>query len=97
MVELRFEWDPQKASANLAKHGVPFSEATSAFGDEMGFVLDDPDHSDAEDRFVLIGLSAELRVLVVVHCLRRRGQVIRLISARRANRIERHQYLVRNS
>ena len=97
MAELRFEWDPQKASTNLAKHGVPFSEATSAFSDEMGFVLDDPDHSDVEDRFVLIGLSAELRVLVVVHCLRERGQVIRLISARRANRIERHQYLVRNS
>ena len=94
---LRFEWDPHKASANLAKHGVPFTEAISVFSDETGLVLDDPDHSAIEDRFVLIGLSAELRVLVVVHCLREGGQVIRLISARRASRIERQQYLARNS
>lgn len=94
---LRFEWDPQKASMNLAKHDVPFTEATSVFSDEMGFVLNDPDHSDMEDRFILIGLSAELRILVVVHCLREGGQIIRLISARRASRIERQQYLTRNS
>jgi hypothetical protein len=97
MPELRFEWDAQKAAANLAKHGVAFAEALTAFSDDTGFVLEDPDHSADEARFILLGLSAELRVLVVVHCLREAGQVIRLISARRANRREREQYKARNS
>jgi uncharacterized DUF497 family protein len=97
MSELRFEWDPRKAAANLAKHGVAFSEAETAFSDEAGFALEDPAHSADEARFVLLGLSAELRVLVVIHCLREAGQVIRLISARRANRLERDLYRVRNS
>lgn len=96
MAGLRFEWDPRKAAANLAKHGVAFEEAATAFADEAGLVLEDPDHSAVERRFVLIGLSAELRVLVVVHCLRERGEIIRLISARRANQRERIQYRGRN-
>ncbi len=58
MPELRFEWDSKKAAANLAKHGVPFSEAKTAFSDELGFVLEDPAHSAAEERFILLGLSA---------------------------------------
>ncbi len=97
MPELRFEWDPKKAAANLAKHGVPFPEAKTAFSDELGFMLEDPAHSADEDRFILLGLSASLRVLVVVHCLRERGHVIRLISARPASRRERAQYTERNS
>ena len=97
MPELRFEWDPKKAAANLAKHGVPFSEAKTAFSDDLGFVIEDPAHSADEERFILLGLSANLRLLVVVHCLRTRGQVIRIISARPASRRERMQYTKRNS
>ena len=93
MDSIRFEWDPAKAAANLRKHGVSFAEAETAFSDDYAKVLPDPDHStDDEDRFLLLGLSSALRVLVVVHCLREAGSVIRLISARRATRIERAQY-----
>jgi len=97
MASPRFEWDPRKASANLVKHGVAFAEAVTAFSDETGYVMDDPDHSELEARFILVGLSAELRVLVVIHCLREAGGVIRLISARRASRNERAQYRERNT
>ncbi len=92
MGELRFEWDPRKAAANRRKHGVSFTEAESVFGDEHALLLDDPEHSEAEDRFLLLGLSAALRVLVVVHCYRAGDTVIRLISARRADADERRQY-----
>lgn len=97
MAELRFEWDVQKAAANYAKHGISFDEGATAFTDEEGLLLDDPDHSVEEDRFVLLGLSAQLRLLVVVHCYREADSVIRLISARKANPIERHQYAARRS
>jgi len=96
MAELRFEWDPRKASANLAKHGVSFEEAQTAFSDEGALLLDDPESAN-EDRFVLLGLSAKPRVLVVVHCYRGEDAVIRLISARKADRLERQQYVTRNS
>ena len=93
MDAIRFEWDPAKAAANLRKHGVSFAEAETAFSDDYARILPDPDHStDEEDRFLLLGLSSTLRVLVVVHCLREAGSVIRLISARRATRVERAQY-----
>jgi uncharacterized protein len=92
MDRLRFEWHPAKAAANLRKHGVSFEEAETAFSDEHALVLDDPDHSTGEDRFVLLGLSAALRVLVVVHAYREADAVIRLISARKATRSERAQY-----
>lgn len=79
--------------ANLRKHGISFDEAETAFSDEYAIVIPDPDHSSAEEeRLLLIGLSAALRVLVVVHCEREGGDVIRLISARRATRPERAQY-----
>ena len=97
MAELRFEWDPKKAAANLAKHGVSFEEAQTAFSDEGALLLEDPHAVDAEDRFVLLGLSSRLRVLVVVHCYREAETVIRLISARKADRLERQQYVQRNS
>ena len=93
MADLRFEWDPAKARSNLRKHGISFDEAETAFSDEYALVLPDPDHSSTtEERLVLIGLSAALRVLVVVHCELENGNVIRLISARRATRSERAQY-----
>ena len=88
----RFEWDPAKARENLRKHGVSFEEAQTVFDDEQALQLDDPDHSDGEQRFVLLGLSAPLRVLLVVHSYREDDDVIRLISARKATRSERAQY-----
>ena len=92
MGDLRFEWDPRKATANLRKHGVSFSEAETVFSDEHGLIIDDPEHSDQEERFILLGLSAASRALVVVHCYRADDLVIRIISARRADRIERRRY-----
>lgn len=84
MSALRFEWDDRKAAANLRKHGVSFDEAKSVFFDERAKLIDDPDHSDDEDRFVLLGMSGTLRLLLVCHCYRSEGNVIRIISARKA-------------
>ncbi len=93
MADLHFEWDPTKARANLQKHGISFGEAETAFSDEHALVMPDPEHSSTHDeRLILIGLSAALRVLVVIHCELEDGDVIRLISARRATRSERAQY-----
>jgi len=92
MSDLRFEWDPAKATSNLRKHGVSFQDAQTVFADEQGLLLDDPDHSAAEERFILLGLSAATGVLVVVHCYQRHRDVIRLISARQASRRERERY-----
>ena len=92
MSDLRFEWDPRKAAANLRKHGVSFSEAQTVFADEHGLIIDDPEHSAEEDRFILLGVSAASRLLVVVHCYRASDSVIRVMSARKADRMERQQY-----
>ena len=92
MTELRFEWDPEKAGENKRKHGVSFEVAESIFADDFAVLIDDPDHSDEEDRFLLLGLSARLRTLVVSHCYRKADDVIRLISARKATRKERDIY-----
>ena len=89
---LRFESDPKKAAANLRKHGVSFDDAQTVFADEHARLIDDPDHSEDEDRFVLLGLSSSLRLLVVCHCYRSEGNVIRIISARKAEGHERHSY-----
>ncbi len=89
---LRFEWDPKKAVANLQKHGVSFADAQTVFADENAKLIDDPDHSEEEDRFVLLGLSSSLRLLVVCHCYRSEGNVIRIISARKAEGHERNSY-----
>jgi uncharacterized DUF497 family protein len=91
-MDLVFEWDEAKDRTNRQKHGVSFEEARSAFLDENARVMPDPEHSDQEDRFVLLGLSASLRILVVCHCYREDGSVIRIISARRADREEQRQY-----
>ena len=97
MADLRFTWDTTKAKANLAKHGVSFAEAQTVFLDERARLIDDPEHSDSEARFLLLGLSVRLRVLVVVHAYREASGVIRLISARRATPRERQQYAQENS
>ncbi|MCL2464188.1 MAG: BrnT family toxin [Micrococcales bacterium] len=88
MDELRFEWDPDKDSLNRAKHGVSFDEARTVFFDPRALVIDDPDHSQAEERFIILGHSRALRLLVVAHCYRQAGGVIRIISARKATRRE---------
>ena len=95
MASLRFEWDDGKNVQNRRKHGVSFEEAQTVFFDEHALLIADPDHSEQEERFILLGLSSALRTLVVCHCYRRRGDVVRLISARRADRQERRQYEVR--
>lgn len=91
MDELRFIWDRSKAASNLKKHGVSFEEAQAVFSDEFARLIPDPDHSDEEDRFLLLGLGSKLRLLIVCHCYRD-GDVIRIISARKANKPERQQY-----
>jgi uncharacterized DUF497 family protein len=79
MSSLRFEWDEPKAAVNAKKHGVSFEEARSVFFDERARLIDDPDHSEDEERFILLGLSSSLRLLVVCHCYRTEGNVIRII------------------
>jgi len=94
MSQIRFEWDPRKARSNKKKHGVSFQEARSVFFDEQGLLLEDPQPLHEEERFVLLGLSVSLRLLVVVHALREED-VIRIISARRATRLETREYEIR--
>lgn len=89
---LRFEWDDRKNEQNKRKHGISFEEAQTVFSDEQALLIADPDHSRQEERFILLGLSSSLRTLVVCHCYRQEGNVIRLISARRADRQERKKY-----
>lgn len=79
----------RQGRCQLRKHGVSFREAVTAFSDERGLLLDDPDHSAGEERFILLGLSAGLRTIVVVHCYREAQDTIRIISARKATRPER--------
>ena len=92
MSSLQFEWDNRKAAANLKKHGVSFEEARSVFLDDRARLIDDPDHSDDEERFVLLGLSTSLRLLLVCHCYRREGNIIRIVSARKASTRESKAY-----
>lgn len=84
---MEFEWDPQKAAANLAKHKVSFEEAATVFGDPLGRIVADPRHSSEEERFVLLGLSKDRRLLAVMYV--ERGFAVRIISARPATRRER--------
>ena len=88
----RFEWNARKDAENQRKHGVSFEEARTVFADEYALLLDDPDHSGGEERFILLGLSARFRVLVLVHAYREPEDTIRIISARKATRRERQQY-----
>ena len=95
MSEIHFEWDPRKARSNLKKHGVSFHEAESVFYDDEALLLEDPEHSDDEERLVLLGLSSVLRLLVVIHCFRGPDDMIRIISARKATPSEAGQYEAR--
>ena len=92
MSNIQFEWDARKASANVKKHGISFDEARTVFFDENATLIDDPDHSLDEDRFVLLGLSSTLKIVLVCHCYREQGNVIRIISARKATSYESKQY-----
>jgi len=89
---MTFDWDTEKASQNLRKHKVSFEEASSVFFDEDALEFFDPDHSINEDRFLMLGLSFRLRLLVVVYCIRKKGRRIRIISARKATNNERKAY-----
>lgn len=91
-MEIAFEWDAAKSELNKRKHGVSFEEAQSVFYDENAVEFHDPEHSDDEDRFLMLGMSFKLRILVVCHCMRGHGRIIRIISARRAARKEAKNY-----
>ena len=94
-MSIHFEWDPAKNTLNIRKHHVSFEEASTVFLDENGLLIADPDHSDDEDRFILLGLSSTLRLLIVCHCYRSKGGTIRIISAQKADLNERQDYLRR--
>ena len=92
MHDIRFEWDKAKAALNKRRHGVSFEEAQTVFYDEHAIEFFDPDHSEREDRFIMLGVSFQLRLLVVCHCLREAQSVIRMISARKATHHEAKHY-----
>ena len=92
MAKIVFEWDNKKDKTNKRKHGVSFEEARTAFYDENAIQYFDPDHSDKEGRFILLGISFKLKVLVVCHCFRENESVIRIISARKADKDEEYEY-----
>ena len=92
MNELRFDWHSTKSAVNAKKHGISFEEAKSVFSDENAKLIADPDHSDDEDRFILLGISIRLRTLVVCHCYRGDDNIIRIISARKATTSESKKY-----
>ena len=92
VAQITFSWDERKSTANRRKHGVSFNEAQSVFVDERALLAGDPDHSTDEARFVLLGMSAALRTLIVCHCYRDEDEVIRIISARKATRSEQNAY-----
>jgi len=85
---LRFEWDENKNRANQRKHKISFDEAKTVFYDENARLIPDPDHSENEERFIIMGVSSNLRMLVVVHCYKENNEVIRIISARKVTRNE---------
>lgn len=92
MKYIKFTFDKRKAGINLAKHGVSFGEAKSVFADEFARVIFDDEHSEDEERFIILGMSARARILVVAHCYREKDEVIRIISARKATARETKQY-----
>lgn len=92
MGNINFAWDARKAKTNLAKHGISFEEAETSFLDVNARLLDDPDHSESEERFLLLGLSIKARCLTVSHCYREPGGIIRIVSARPATIWEEQTY-----
>ena len=96
MKKLIFEWDDQQNAQNKRKHGVSFEDAQNVFFDEKAIEFDDPDHSIQEEKFILVGLSQSLKVLVVCHCYRSKESKIRIISARKATKKEQGVYFRRS-
>ncbi|MBL7154132.1 MAG: BrnT family toxin [Phycisphaerae bacterium] len=92
MDEIEFSWDARKAKQNVKKHSVPFEKASTVFFDEKAIEFFDPDHSEGEDRFLMLGLGWRLRILVVCYCLRKSGSEIKIISARKATKKEMRLY-----
>ena len=92
MDRITFSWSERKNKANQKKHGVSFEEAQTVFFDENAIEFFDPDHSETEDRFLMLGLSVRLRILVICHCYRKSNFEIRIISARKATRQEQQNY-----
>lgn len=92
MKAIHFEWDENKNKTNIQKHKISFEEARTVFYDENARVIADPDHSQEEDRFIILGLSTSLKLLVVCHCYRGEDEVIRIISARKATKSETKYY-----
>lgn len=92
MKDIRFEWDAKKNKLNIQKHKVSFEEAKTVFYDENARIIADPEHSQTEDRFIILGLSASLKLLVVCHCYRQADEIIRIISARKATKNETKYY-----
>ena len=89
---ISFEWDERKNRTNIRKHGIAFEEAATVFFDGNAILFDDPEHSGQEERFLLLGMSAEANVMIVCHCIRQSDTVIRIISARRATKKEKQRY-----
>ena len=92
MSDILFTWDAKKNTANVNKHGISFEEAQTVFYDDNGRIIYDPGHSHEEDRFILLGMSKVLNILIVCHCYRKGNDEIRIISARKATRKEKQQY-----
>ena len=92
METIQFEWDENKNQINQRKHGISFRKAKTVFYDEEALVIDDPEHSETEDRFIILGLSSKANLLVVCHCYRASDTVIRIISARKATKTESKYY-----
>ena len=91
-MNVEFTWDPGKARSNERKHGIDFEEAVTVFVDENALLIPDPNHSFEEERFLILGMSFKLRILMVCHCYKKKHEIVRIISARKASRVERRQY-----
>jgi uncharacterized protein len=92
MTEISFQWDKKKDQSNFKKHGIHFSEASTVFYDENAREYFDPDHSEKEDRFLMLGMSRSLRVLIISYCYRESDKIIRIISSRKADNKETRNY-----
>ena len=93
MKHVSFEWDYEKEKKNIKKHGITFEEASTVFSDEFAILFDDPEHSEDEDRFLILGMSECAKICIVCHCYRAEDAVIRIISARRATKNEERRYV----
>ena len=89
---IKFEWDSAKAVSNKKKHGISFEEAETVFYDEFAVQFYDDENSESEDRFLMLGFSVDARILIVCHCEREKGKIIRIISARKATKRESEYY-----